>query len=394
MTNYYKELGLSRDMSCGEMQIALDEQMHLWSDRQAVDDPMVAKQAEGKLRLLESAYSILCNPEKRKQYDAQLDSGAVQVQLDEMPTDSNLQLMRRMYMEERYTDVLIIGEKMLAGNALGSAAMRYMALSYLSLGNPQEAMCLLDEAHEENPNDIELLYMCAEISVHHTENYSRALEYIEQLQLIDPHRMDVQALRIECLLMGGNLQQADTEVAEYMAYNSANRHFQALIAGAYEHYAMTLRNLTEDGRLLFDSEQQMQAYGVYVNKAYKLCNNKHYLNLVTRFEDEQKKALDMANWGILGASLSLTAFFAFGSHFAPDMKTGVVILAVLTVLLFLADITPRWKIRMYAFEKMKRTGANAVLHVLTQLIGRPIWFATKMIFWPVTLVVRRVKESL
>ena len=62
MTNYYKELGLSRDMSCGEMQIALDEQMRLWSDRQAVDDPMVAKQAEGKLRLLESAYSILCNP--------------------------------------------------------------------------------------------------------------------------------------------------------------------------------------------------------------------------------------------------------------------------------------------------------------------------------------------
>ena len=285
-------------------------------------------------------------------------------------------------------------DKMLAGNALGSAAMRYMALSYLSLGNPQEAMCLLDEAHEENPNDIELLYMCAEISVHHTENYSRALEYIEQLQLIDPHRMDVQALRIECLLMGGNLQQADTKVAEYMAYNSANRHFQSLIAGAYEHYAMTLRILTEDGRLLFDSEQQMHAYGVYVNKAYKLCNNKHYLNLVTRFEYEQKKTLDMANWGILGASLSLTAFFAFGSHFAPDMKTGVVILAILTVLLFLADITPRWKIRMYAFEKMKRTGANAVLHVLTQLIGRPIWFVTKMFFWPVTLVVRRIKESL
>ncbi len=168
LKNYYEILGLKFGASRGEIERAFKKMvLEFHPDRYKKDGEEAYKKAVERFTLINEAYNVLSDPEKRKNYDEMLKSGNFippQIKAKKIQAKNAFKMGMEAFQREEYSKAAMYFKSALALDPSFNEARAYLAISYVRSGRKKEEILEILKKFDlilDKINDPEMFYLIA-----------------------------------------------------------------------------------------------------------------------------------------------------------------------------------------------------------------------------------------
>lgn len=413
MTNFYKELGIPETSSPEEIHALLDQLLKeaRYEQAQADGDPELLDQAEEKIINIRGAKEAFRTEETKKQYDEELEKdrqarskkAARESSKYTDPDERLLDLLREAVEKEDYSEVKSIAREFELRGCESAEFYAMMCEAYAKQNDLEQACEMAakieDEYSETAPEYLLQAYVVlADFGMEHSENDNdeSAQEIIRAaidgaLQFGKEAEGFPESLDIRWDLKHGNeamaFQKARTLNAQHPEWVSTREIVGKLLIMYTER--KYLKPMNDNPTLkYFDSPEDYENYSQLMHLAADIYpeNMEHSAKIQESIKEidamKIKKLIPGALWAI-GGPLTI----GLGLSLRGDTRVAGFIFFAIAVVFYIGLKIPQYMMPKYLNTKELDGGQGALL-----ALSKPFSLLTKLMFWPVTLMLRYKKK--